>query len=50
MGKPDVTGDKWEEESDWVTGMKKLSEFKNVDCKLSGFYAGEKLMSSYNFC
>ena len=41
MAKPDVTGDKWEKESQWLAGVKTLSTFSNVHCKVSGFYAGQ---------
>ena len=46
MAKPDVSGDIWNDEEKWNQGIEKLSNFKNVWCKLSGFYAG-KLKISY---
>ena len=41
MAKPDVTGQKWDEEEKWLQGMSKLSKHSNVHCKVSGFYAGK---------
>ena len=41
MAKPDVTGSQWADEEEWRVGMRKLSDFTNVWCKLSGFYAGK---------
>ena len=41
MAKPDVSGDIWDKEEKWKIGMEKMSHFKNVWCKLSGFYAGK---------
>lgn len=41
MAKPDVSGDVWNKEEQWELGIEKLSNFKNVWCKLSGFYAGK---------
>ena len=40
MAKPDVTGEKWDEEEKWLEGMSQLSKHSNVHCKVSGFYAG----------
>ena len=41
MAKPDVSGDVWNDEQKWNQGIEKLSNFKNVWCKLSSFYAGK---------
>ena len=40
MAKPDVQGCDWTQRKVWEEGIVALAQYKNVHCKLSGFYAG----------
>merc|ERR1712147_518713 len=41
MAKPDVTGEQWNDEPNWLAGMEALSKEANVHCKISGFYGAD---------